>query len=148
MKTLLARQSAGWLILQVVVLCGCNGSDGGKGRLAPVTGRVTFKGEAVTAASIYFHPDSSKGNEGPLGASVLETDGSFTIATQGIGTGVRPGAYKVSFDLGRRQEKELKKFRSVKTTTLVYDVPEDGLTDLEIALDKEEAKPQSKESKN
>jgi hypothetical protein len=142
MNAILSRKSAGWLTLLAVVLCGCGGSDGSKGKLAPVTGRVLFKGEGVTAAEIFFHPDQSRGNEGLLGTSVLQEDGSFTITTEGIGTGVRPGAYKVTLGLSRRPEKELNKFRNVKTTPLKYDVPEGGLTDLEIVLDQADEKAQ------
>jgi hypothetical protein len=123
------------LVLSAVVLSGCGGSDGSKGKLAPVSGRVLFKDEGVSAGEIYFMPDEAKGTHGALASSALQEDGSFTLATNEVGTGVRPGSYKVTILLGRRPEKELKKFRDVKTTPLTYDVTEEGLTDLLITLD-------------
>jgi hypothetical protein len=118
----------------VVILSGCSRQDGSVGKVAPVSGQVTFKGQPVTAAEIYFLPDAEKGNHGVMGSALLETDGSFTITTYPKGNGVAPGAYKVTLGLGRRQEKELDKYRKVETTPLKYDVPEEGLTDLVIEL--------------
>jgi hypothetical protein len=114
-------------VLVVLGLAGCAGSDGSGPKLAPVTGRVVFKNEAVTAASIYFIPDAEKGNRGDMASAVLQTDGSFTMETYPKGAGVIPGAYKVTFDLGRRTEKELQPYRDVKTTPLSIDVPETGI---------------------
>jgi hypothetical protein len=123
----------GLLFLLIAALCGCRG-DGPSVKLAPVRGKVVFKGEGVTAASIYFHPDADKGNQGVMGTAILQEDGSFTISTHPRGDGVAPGAYKVTLDLGRRSEKELDKYRKTTTTPLKYDVPEEGLTDLLIEL--------------
>ncbi len=130
------RGLAASLLLIVSFLCGCSGSDGGGAKLAPVTGRVIFKNEGVTAAEIYFLPDKAKGNNGPMATAVLQQDGSFTMNTYPK-DGVAPGAYKVTLGLGRRQEKELEKFRKVETTPLSYDVPEAGLKDLLIDLSKD-----------
>jgi hypothetical protein len=121
-------------ILSLAFLCGCASSDGKGPKLAQVTGRVTFKNEAVTAASIYFMPDTEKGNRGDMATAIIQADGSFTMETYPKGTGVIPGAYKVKFDLGRRPEKELDKYRDVKTTPLSIDVPEQGIKDYVIEL--------------
>lgn len=121
-----------WLLLVVVCLAGCRGET--KPKLAPVKGRVVFQDKAVTAADIYFMPDASKGNEGSMATSVLQEDGSFTMTTHPHGEGVLPGAYKVMLSLGRRQEKELNKYRRVETTPLEYTVPPEGLPDLLIEL--------------
>jgi hypothetical protein len=123
------------LLILAAVLSGCGGTDGSKGKLAPVTGRVLFKSEGVTAGEIYFLPDEAKGTQGSMASSVLQEDGSFTLTTYGVGDGVRPGSYKATIVLGRRPEKELAKFRSIKTTPLEYEVTENGLTGLEINLD-------------
>ncbi len=122
------------LLLMLPFLSGCGGSDGTGAKLAPVTGRVIFKSQGVTAASIYFHPDTSKGNSGAMASAILQEDGSFTMTTYPKGDGVAPGAYKASLDLGRRQEKELDKYRKVDTTPLKFDVPEEGLKNLVIDL--------------
>jgi hypothetical protein len=123
--------------LLVLLFSGC--SDGSPTKLAPVTGRVTYKNQAVTAAEIYFNPDAQKGNQGEMGSSFLAEDGTFSIATyhpKGPRTGVVPGAYKVTLGLGRRPEKDLVKFRTVQATPLTIEVPEEGLSDVVIDLDK------------
>lgn len=124
-------------VLALFALSGCQRSDGSGPKLAPVTGRVTFKNEAVTAATVYFIPDAEKGNRGTMASAVLETDGSFTMATakgNEVIPGVIPGAYKIQFDLGRRPEKELAPYRDVKKTPLSVEVPEQGLINYAIEL--------------
>lgn len=130
----LPRRPAALLLLLPLALAGCEGGNGAVAKLAPVKGRVTFKDQGVTAAEIYFLPDADKGNEGKMASSLLQVDGSFTMTTQGQGDGVIPGAYKVTLTLGRRPEKELDKYKNVKTTPLEYTVPPEGLTDLQIEL--------------
>lgn len=128
--------SGGKLVGLCVVLgvLGCGKQDGGGPALAQVTGRVTFKNEAVTAASIYFIPDAEKGNRGQMASSVLQLDGSFTLDTTGQGPGVIPGAYKITVNVGRRPDKELQKYGDVKTTPLSVEVPAGGLKDYLIEL--------------
>jgi hypothetical protein len=121
------------MALLVVGLAGCHANS--KPKLAPVKGRVVFQDQAVSAADIYFIPDTSKGNEGSLASSALQLDGSFTLTTHPHGDGVMPGAYKATLSLGRRPEKELDKYRRADTTPLEFTVPAEGLTDLVIKLD-------------
>ncbi len=130
------RGLAASLLLLLPLLGGCGGSDGRGAKLAPVKGRVIYKNEGVTAASIFFQPDAAKGNSGSMASAILQEDGSFTMETYPKGNGVAPGAYKVTLELGRRSDKALDKFRKVDTTPLKFDVPEEGLTDLVIDLSK------------
>jgi len=116
-------------VLCLALLAGCGSSDGGGVKLTPVTGRVTFKNEAVTAANIFFQPDAEKGNRGEMASAVLQLDGSFTMTTNAKGDGVVPGAYKVTFDLGRRNDKELVPYRNLKTTPLTIEVGEEPIYD-------------------
>jgi hypothetical protein len=128
----LQRAGAAGLLCFVSLLAGCS-KDGPGARVVPVSGRVTFKNEAVSAAEIFFLPDAKKGNQGEMGSAILQADGSFTITTISDGRtipGIAPGAYKVTFGLGRRPEKELAKYRNVLTTPLSIDVPEEGLDDV------------------
>jgi hypothetical protein len=131
----------------ISLVCGC-GRDGSGAKLVPVKGRVTFKNEGVTAASLYFLPDAAKGNRGTMASAILQEDGSFTLSTPPNRDGVAPGAYKVTFDLGRRPEPELAKFRTVERTPVEFDVPEEGLKDLQIELDKYKDKPKDKDAKD
>jgi hypothetical protein len=116
------------ILFFLLVLAGCT-RDGGGARLSPVKGRVIFKNTGLTAATIYFLPDAEKGNRGAMASAVLEEDGSFTMSTyqNAMREGVVPGSYKVTIDVGRRNEPELQKYRQVKTSPLTIDVPEEGL---------------------
>jgi hypothetical protein len=111
----------------LAIVSGCARSDGSGPKLAPVTGRVIYKNEAVTAASIFFIPDAEKGNRGEMASAILQSDGSFTMETYPKGPGVLPGTYKVTFDLGRRPDKELQPYRDAKTTPITIDVGEQGI---------------------
>jgi hypothetical protein len=128
------KRVASVAILSLAFLGGCHSSDGKGPKLAQVTGRVIFKNEAVTAASIYFRPDAEKGNRGEMAHATLQADGSFTMETNQRGPGVIPGSYKVQLDLGRRTDKELDKYRDIKTTPLSIDVPEQGIQGYVIEL--------------
>jgi hypothetical protein len=130
----LTRRSATTYALLLGILAGLSGCS----KLAPVSGKVLYKNEGVTAGAIYFIPDASKGNQGSGGSSLLQLDGSFTITNpeEGRGAvGVRPGAYKATVVLNGRREKDLQKFKDVKQTPLQFDVPAEGLRDLVIQLD-------------
>src|ERR1700684_1217011 len=105
-------------LLSLAFLGGCASSDGKGPKLTQVSGRVIFNNEGVTAASIYFIPDAEKGNRGDMATAILGADGSFKMETYPKGEGVIPGAYKIKLDLGRRTEKELDKYKDVKTTPL------------------------------
>jgi hypothetical protein len=109
-------------ILSLLFLGGCTSSDGKGPKLTSVSGRVIFKNEGVTAASIYFLPDTAKGNRGEMATAILQADGSFKMETYPKGEGVIPGAYKIQLDLGRRTDKELQPYRDVKTTPLSIEV--------------------------
>jgi hypothetical protein len=114
---------------------GCAGGDGPKPKLAPVRGRVVFKGEPLAGAEIYFRPDASRGNQGKMASGAVLLDGSFTMFTSPDEEGVMPGAYKVTLGLGRRSEKELVKYRAVETTRLECSVPDEGKTDVVFVLE-------------
>src|SRR5580658_10216616 len=114
-------------VLSLALLGGCAKSDGKGPKLTQVTGRVIFKNEGVTAASIFFVPDADKGNRGDMATAILGADGSFRMETYPKGEGVIPGAYKIKLDLGRRPDKELEKYRDVKTTPLTIDVTDKAI---------------------
>lgn len=118
----------------MVFLCGCQSSDGKGPKLTPVSGRVIFKNEAVTAANIFFLPDKEKGNRGDMATAILQTDGSFKMETYPRGEGVIPGWYKITFDLGRRTDKELQPYRKIETTPLSIEVTDKPIENYVIEL--------------
>ena len=51
--------------------------------LAPVSGRVFYKGQPLPAGSIVFTPNADKGGRGPLARGEIQTDGSYSLRTNG-----------------------------------------------------------------
>jgi hypothetical protein len=126
-------------LICLTFLGGC-GNDGAGLKLAPVTGRVTYKNQAIAGATIFFLPDTAKGTQGEMGSAILKpSDGSFAITTnhlKGQRDGVAPGSYRVTLGLDRMPGPELDKFRDLKTTPLTIDVPEEGYSDVIVDLEK------------
>lgn len=70
--------------------------------LAPVTGRVTFKGDPAAGAELLFFPAdaaSDAAGKGPVTKGSVAPDGALfvqTIVPQGTGEGAPPGQYAVT----------------------------------------------------
>jgi len=74
----------GWVGLALLALVGCGS---GESKLAAVQGRVFYRGQPVPGGTIVFVPDPERGGGGPLAASEISADGTYTLHT-----GTRPGA--------------------------------------------------------
>lgn len=82
-----------WLILASAIGAGGCGSPAG---LVPVSGKVLYRGEPAAGAVVYFHRQAEPGSaSSPIPYGIVEDDGSFSLATDGLGTGARPGKYSV-----------------------------------------------------
>ncbi|PQO31394.1 hypothetical protein C5Y96_13725 [Blastopirellula marina] len=60
---------------------------------SPVTGKVTYKGEAVEGATIKFQPSDP---EAKVANATSSADGTYALSTFETGDGAMPGKYKVS----------------------------------------------------
>jgi hypothetical protein len=120
------------LSLGVSVFIGC--ASEAKPKLVTVTGTVTMQGKSLTAGSINFYPDSTNGYTKDKPSSLLQLDGSFTMKTFPFGDGVPPGKYKVTLapELATRVKKP--KYGKSEETPWSVEVPESGLTDLELEV--------------
>lgn len=100
-----------------------------KPKLVPVTGRVTLKGEPVTAGSIWFAPDAGNPYQGEKPSCQLQLDGSFAMRTYPWGDGVPPGGYKVTLspELAKRLNKPA--YADPAKTPWAVEVPAEGLAD-------------------
>lgn len=78
----------GALMLPVLLglLCGCT-----KEPNPEVTGKVTFKGQPVPNAVVFFNPES-----GPASGGATLQDGTFKMLTKRAGDGVLEGKCKVA----------------------------------------------------
>lgn len=102
----------------VLLLCffvfGCEKADPRKKDMAPVSGKVTYKGQAVDGAVIIFH---SKDAVKQGGGAISKADGSFALTTFGDEDGTYPGNYVVT----------------VVKDTMTYPVSEEKIAELEAA---------------
>jgi hypothetical protein len=68
----------------LVLLGGC-----GRGQplLAPVSGRVYYRGQPLPGGTLVFTPDPERGGSGPLACAEIGPDGRYSLVT-----GQQPGA--------------------------------------------------------
>jgi hypothetical protein len=69
-----------------VVLTGCQPGPS----IVPVSGKVTYNGNALKFGSVMFQP-----NSGPLARGTIQTDGTFRLTTHVDGDGCAVGTSKV-----------------------------------------------------
>jgi hypothetical protein len=85
----LGRLAAAVLLLAVA---GC-GTD--EPPLAPVRGRVYYKGVPLTGGSIVFTPDADKGCRGPLARGDIRPDGTYSLRS-GPAAGAVAGWHRIT----------------------------------------------------
>ncbi len=85
------RNFGGIAVLGVVVLvfAGCSGGGGGPA-LTPAKGKVTFKGQPLSGATVNFISSS-----GEVASGTTDAAGAFSLSTRGR-SGAAPGEYKVT----------------------------------------------------
>src|SRR5204863_5466849 len=88
------RLWVGWLGVGVALLA-VTGCESAAGPLAPVRGRVTYKGVPLRAGSIVFTPDAHRGNSGPLARGEIQSDGTYVLSTDD-GRGAVSGWHRVT----------------------------------------------------
>lgn len=76
----------------LVLLAGC---DAGSAPLAPVHGKVSYKGAPLPRGTIVFIPDASRGSSGPLARADIQADGSYRLRTGGS-EGAPAGFHRVT----------------------------------------------------
>jgi hypothetical protein len=91
-KEILMKKFACLFLASAIGAGGC-GSPAG---LVPVSGKVLYRGEPAAGAVVYFHRQAEPGSpSGTIPCGVVEDDGRFSLSTDGLGNGARPGSYTV-----------------------------------------------------
>lgn len=126
MKRVSRRLAATGLGVVAALLVGCGGE---KPQLVAVTGKVTHKGEPVTAGSIIFHPEAGGAYQKDKPSSLLQLDGSFTMKTFPFGDGVSPGTYKVTLAPELAGRLKMPRYADPAKTPWSIEVPAAGVTD-------------------
>jgi hypothetical protein len=91
-----ARGIHGVVCLAGVALLVAGCSEGGK-PTAPVSGKVTLDGEAVTSGVLTFSPVASGAEAGKGASGVIQSDGSYTLTTYAAGDGAVIGTHRVLY---------------------------------------------------
>ena len=91
------RRSGGWVFagLAAAALLAAGGCGSKAAKLAPVRGRVFYKGGALSGGTVVFAPDPDRGGRGPLARGEIQTDGSYALLT-GAEPGAVPGCHRVT----------------------------------------------------
>src|SRR2546430_10818884 len=84
--------AAGCALAGLLLTAGCHPAAE---TLAPVKGKVTFHGVAVSGGTIVFIPDGSRGTRGNLGLADIQPDGTFVMRTNNV-SGAVPGHHRVT----------------------------------------------------
>jgi hypothetical protein len=84
--------ASGLTVVFLALLTGCPSSNE---QLTPVKGKVTYKGAPLPGGTIVFIPDPSRGTHGRLAVAEIQTDGTFSLKTDGT-LGAVPGWHKVT----------------------------------------------------
>ena len=87
----MSRALRAWIGLVLLALAGCGGED----KLAPVQGRVLYRGQPLDGGTIVFTPDADRGNAGPLAMAEIKADGRYVLSTGGK-PGAVPGWHRVT----------------------------------------------------
>lgn len=87
----LHRSAAGLTIAMALgLLAGC-GRDSSQMETVAVSGVVTFKGQPLSGATLFFVPD-----KGPRAQAESDKDGKFRVMTYRPGDGAVPGDFKIT----------------------------------------------------
>lgn len=121
-----------YCLLFVLVLAGCSSSEFGT---SEVSGKVSVGGQPLTdtklEAQIFFFPEPSASNKqlsGKRGWARIGPDGTFKVSTNGQFDGAVIGKHRVSLSSTQDVVPFDKKYLSVDTSGLTYEVKPGGNT--------------------
>lgn len=117
------------LPLTLLALTGCGGSGENAPKLVSVTGKVTHKGQPLSAGNIFFHPAEGGTEPRDTPSSQLQLDGTFKLVSVPYGDGAKPGKYRVVLSGSLANGIRKPEYADPKKTPWTVDVTEAGLKD-------------------
>jgi len=85
-------RAASYCLACCLAVAGCRPSGE---QLAPVKGKVLYRGRPLQGGTIVFIPDASRGTHGNLAVGDIQPDGTFLLKTNDV-LGAVPGHHKVT----------------------------------------------------
>ncbi len=89
-----------YLVPCVCVAVLAAGCSRGQPALAPVGGRVFYRGQPLAGGTIVFTPDPERGGSGPMASAEIGPDGHYALNT-GQQKGAVPGWHRVTIGAGK-----------------------------------------------
>lgn len=89
-QALLPRMLRAHVVMMLLMSAGCGGSAK-QWKVAPVTGKVSYKSAPVPMGTVTFIPMRS----GPTATGEIDKDGNYSLTTPEGGKGAVVGSYKV-----------------------------------------------------
>lgn len=80
------------LLLAAALFAGCQQRPA---TLAPVSGKVTYRGAALPGGLVVFTPDAARGESGTIACAEIRADGTYVLNT-GESPGATAGWYRVT----------------------------------------------------
>jgi len=128
-----------YCLLFVLLLAGCSSNEFGT---SEVSGKVSVGGQPLTdtklEAQIFFFPEPSASNNklaGKRGWARIAPDGTFKVSTNGQFDGAVIGKHRVALSSTQDAVPFDKKYLSVDTSGLTYEVKPGANTDAVFNLD-------------
>jgi len=101
-----------------LLLAGCS-ADANRPKVAPVSGKVTHKGQPLTAGDVIFTPTGGAASH--IATGQIGPDGSYQLTTFNTGDGAVLGTHKVT--VTARSAEDLKKLNEPKGGRIAYKLP-------------------------
>jgi hypothetical protein len=109
------------------------GCKPGVEQLAPVKGKVQFRGRPLQGGTIVFIPDASRGTHGSMAIADIEPDGSFTMMTNNV-LGAVPGHHKVTVSWSQPQSPLPVKYRDPQQSGVTCEILANKTNTVELDL--------------
>jgi hypothetical protein len=102
--------------------------------LAPVSGRVFYRGKPLSGGTIVFTPAPERGNSGPLATSAIGPDGRYTLSTDGK-KGAVPGWHRITIASAPKSTALPRDYRDPELSGLVREVKPGDPDPIDLHLD-------------
>lgn len=122
---------AAYICLLGLLSLGCGGSGS---PLAPVQGRVFYRGHPLPGGTIVFTPDADRGGRGPQAWAEIDREGNYTLRTEGK-DGAVPGWHLVTIAALGNSSELPPRYRDPERSGQRIEVKRDGTNRCDLYLD-------------
>jgi hypothetical protein len=118
-----------WFLALLPLGCGQSGSP-----LAPVQGRVFYRGQPLLGGTVVFTPDAERGGRGPQAWAEIDAQGNYTLRTEGK-NGAVPGWHLVTIAAPGQGDELPARYRDPERSGQRVEVKRDGANRCDLHLE-------------